>query len=456
MRIELAYPMTAAELAAAVGTTCPIDGNAVISAITTDSRLTRPGDLFVAICGKKHDGHLFLGDAQKQGAALLLAAREGKRNLCVGDTRRALGSIAALALKKHRIPTVAITGSVGKTGAKDAIAAVLGTRLCVHKTSENQNNELGVAYTVLSRPREAEVMVLEFGTNSPGEIAAHTEIAPPDVAVITAIGSAHIGVFGSREAILAEKSDIYKGMTDGLLILNGDDAYLRSLMPHIPVRYVGKSENCDPMACKVFFSRYGISYTLREKTGERRIFLRGVGTPRIYASLFALAAGEHFGIRADLAADALFRMPQPKGRQSILNIGGILLIDDAYNASPESMEEALHLFSMLSTSGKRYAVLGDMLELGDMSEALHRRVGLQAAQKADLLYFFGHYAPTMADGAREGGMPPDRIFIFEDAEACLFALRPKLSDGDTVLVKASHALGGAQIVRGICALGDPS
>lgn len=452
VRIELPYPMAAKELADAVGAPCPIDEGTVISAITTDSRLTKPGDLFVAICGKMHDGHLFLGDAKRRGASLLLATRSGEDMLSVENTKKALGTIAAYSLRKNRIPVVAITGSVGKTGAKDAIAATLAARLRVHKTQENQNNELGVPYTILSRKRDDEVMVLEFGTNSTGEISALADIATPDVAVITAIGSAHIGAFGSREAILAEKAGIYKGMTDGLLILNGDDAYLKTLSPQIPVCYVGKDENCDLCACKVFFSRYGISYTLLEKSGERRIFLRGVGTPRIYASLFALATATHFGIRQDLAADALFRMPQPKGRQSILNIGGILLIDDAYNASPESMEEALRLLATLPTARRRYAVLGDMLELGSMSEVLHRKIGMQAAKNADLLYSFGHYAQAIADGAGEGGMHPDCIHIYGDAEACLAALRPELSDGDTVLVKASHALGGARIVNGICSL----
>ena len=452
MRIELAYPMTAGELASVVGSPCPIVSDTVITAITTDSRMIRAGDLFVAIRGKNHDGHLFLGDAKKQGASLLLAARSGTDILSVEDTQGALSAIAAHTLRKHPVPIVAITGSVGKTGTKEAVGAVLGTRFRVHKTLENQNNELGLAYTLLSRKKDTEAMVLEFGTNNRGEIAGHAAIAPPDVAIITAIGTAHIGAFGSREAILSEKSDIYKGMSEGLLVLNGDDPLLKGLSPEIPVCYVGTGDGCDLAARKVFFSRYGVSYTLCTKKLENRIFLRGVGIPRIYASLFALAVGAHFGVREDLAADALFRMPEPKGRQSILNVGGILLIDDAYNASPEAMAEALRLLLTLPTAGRRYAVLGDMLELGGMSEELHHEVGLLAAKSADLLYSFGDYASCMADGAAEGGMPQERIFTFEGAEACLAFLKPRLTDGDTVLVKASHSLGGAEIVRGICTL----
>lgn len=299
-------------------------------------------------------------------------------------------------------------------------------------------------------------MVLEFGTNSKGEILRHTKAAPPDVAVITAIGSAHIGAFGSKEAILAEKADICRGMTDGLLLLNGDDAYLRRLSPTIPVRYVGMSEGCDLRARDVFSSRYGSSYTLSRAGGEHRVFLRGVGTPRIYTSLFALAIAEHFGISEEIATGALFRMPEAEGRQSILKVGGILLIDDAYNASPEAMEEALHLLRSLPTVGLRYAVLGDMLELGALGDTLHRSVGMRAAKIADRLYTFGKYAEAMAEGAKEAGMPHGAIHTASDAEACLAALKPRLSDGDTVLVKASHTLGGDRIVRGIRALTERS
>ena len=449
MRFELSHPMRAGEIATVLKTICPIDADTVISALTTDSRLTRPGDLFVALRGRSLDGHLFLKDAKQKGAALLLAEKEGDGMLSVANTARALGEIAAYSLQKHRIPVVAITGSVGKTGTKEAVAAALGAQLRVHKTAENENNELGVAYTLLSRKKDDEVMVLEFGTSSKGEIAGHAHIAPPSVAIITAIGSAHIGAFGSREAILAEKADIYKEMQDGLLLLNGDDAYLRALSPKIPVRYIGTGSDCNPSARKVFFSRYGISYTMAAKNGERHIFLRGIGRPKIYASLFALAAADHFGIKEDLAADALFRMPPTDGRQRLWNIGGILLIDDAYNASPESMEEALYLLSSLPTAGQRYAVIGDMLELGEMSEALHRKLGMQAARGADRLFYFGKYAQAVEDGAKEAGMPADRIALFPDADGCLAALRPCLSDGDTVLVKASHALNGTEIVNGL-------
>ena len=452
MRIELAYPLCAGEISEAVGAPCPIAADTVIPAITTDSRLTMPGDLFIAISGKTYDGHLFLGDAKRRGAALLLAEADGSNGLTVKSTRNAIGSIAAYSLRKNRIPVIAITGSVGKTGTKEAVGAVLGAQLRIHKTAENQNNELGVAYTVLSRKRDDELMILEFGTNKKGEIASHAAIAPPDVAIITRIGSAHIGAFGSREAILAEKSDIYKGMSEGLVLLNGDDPYLRELSPQIPVYYVGTSDGCDLAARKVFFSRYGASYTLLEESRERRIFLRGAGRPQIYASLFALGCAAHFGVRLDLAADALFRMPRPEGRQSIRSIGGILLIDDAYNASPESTEEALNLLFSLPAVGRRYAVLGDMLELGAMSEALHREIGKQAAAAADCLFAFGQYAAVMAEGATEAGMPREYIATFADAEACLAALRPRLTDGDTVLVKASHALNGSAIVRGLRAL----
>lgn len=453
MRIELAFPMTAREIASACGASLSESDDRVIEAITTDSRLVRPGDMFIALCGTHSDGHLFLPEARARGASLLVSQNRSEGCLSVKNTRGALRAIAAHYLKAHRIPVVAITGSVGKTGTKDAIAAALSPRFCVHKTIENLNNELGVSFTLLSRPKEAEIAVLEFGTNANGEIATLARCAPPDIAVLTAIGRAHIGAFGSREAIFREKASLLTEMQDGLAVLNGDDPLLASLAPSIPTLRVGLSEGLSLTARRISYSRYGTSYTLDGDGDGCRIFLRSVGSPHIYASLFAIAVSGHFGVPLSAARDALFRMPYAKGRQTVSDAGGVLLIDDSYNASPESMVAALELLSRLGRGHRRIAVLGDMLELGTAATALHAELGRESACCTDLLFSFGQYAEDIARGAIEGGMQECDIRTLHSADLCRRALLPILTDGDTVLIKASHALGGHSIAEAIRARG---
>ena len=453
MRIELSKPFCGKEIGAALSVDAAAFEKQEFSAICTDSRLVMPGDMFFALRGEREDGHRYISEATARGAALLVTEEAAPGALVCQSTREALCRLAAARKKELEIPVVAVTGSVGKTGAKDAISAVLGTRYRVHKTKGNQNNDLGLAYTLLSCPLDSEVMVLELGSNHPGEIEQLSRIVRPDVGVITSIGRAHMGAFGSIEAILREKASLCVGMEKGPLILNYDNPYLASLTSCYPILSVGTGESADFLAKGIFSSRFGTSYTLHTKTSTKRIFLRGTGRPRIYASLFAIAAAHHFGIPLPSTVEALFRMEYAEGRQNIEEVGGLLLIDDAYNASPESMEEALRLLSSVAAERVRYAVLGDMLELGESAALLHREVGRQAAANTEQLYAFGAYAEEMAKGALEGGMPGENVHTFPDATSVISAIMPKLSDGYVVLVKASHALDGSSIAEAIRARG---
>ena len=444
MRIELAFPCTAEEISEAVGRPTTATGT-VIRAITTDSRLVLPGDLFVALRGERTDGHRYLSEAKARGAALLLSEEPFPDALTVKNTRAALGLLASRSLEKQRPTVIAITGSVGKTGTKDAVAAVLSKQYRVYKTSENLNNDLGVAYTVLSRPGDTEQLVLELGTNHPGEIAALSELVSPDIGIITLIGSAHIGAFGSKENILAEKADILVGMHGGPLFLNGDDPYLRTLRYDGGSVLVSTKNAGDFRAEGIYTSRLGTSYTLCTPDEKRRVFLQGTGISRIYSSLFALAVGTHLGVPIASAVEALRTVGYARGRQTVEAVGGIILIDDSYNASPESVAEALRLLSALAPGRGRYAVLGDMLELGDAAEELHREIGRQTAECADFLLAFGDMAGWIREGAIAGGMAPEAISVFPDHQAVIAKLITEISDGDVVLVKASHALGGEWI-----------
>lgn len=449
MRIEPSFPIRIAELYSLFGKLPDFRDEQPIRAITTDSRLVCPGDLFVALRGDSADGHAYLEEARRRGAIISLSEIPTAGGITVDNTREALRCLASHYLAQHRVPVVAITGSVGKTGTKDAVAAALSPKYRVHKTADNQNNELGVSYTVLSRPEDAEFLVLELGTNHPGEIAAHSQAVHPDIGIITAIGSAHIGAFGTREAILSEKADLTRGMSGGRLILNRDDPYLVTLRPSLPTSYIGLRERADFFADEITYSESGTSYLLLKGEVRRPISLASIGRPCIYASLFAMAAAHHLGVPDCEAASALAEADHASGRQSVETIAGITLIDDSYNASPEAVEEALLLLSRLKARGKRHLVLGDMLELGEHAIDLHDRIGRLAAKEASYLYTFGNFADAVARGAKESGMQASAILQFPDADSVIHALLPRIAPGDVVLIKASHSLHGDRIADAI-------
>lgn len=451
MRIKLPIEMTVGELRRAVGASGTEDPRP-IHFLSTDTRSLLPGDLFWALHGERDDGHRYLMAAQDAKAAAILSESDIPGQLRVKNTHAALLALAGYTLKKRRIPVVAVTGSVGKTGAKDAVAAALSPHFTVHKTSENENNEIGVAKTVLSRPQSATLLVIEMGTNHKGEIAPLSLAVRPDLAIITAIGSAHIGAFGSKEAILEEKAHITDGMAgEGKLLLSANDPLLAGYRQH-SAEYIGIDTPADFMARGIFSSRFGTSYTLLHAGTERRIFLHGAGRPRVFSSLFALAAATHFGVPHTAAAGALLQMTHAAGRGSIHEVGGILLIDDAYNSSPEAVAEGLGLLSSVAAGRRRIAVLGDMLELGKDADKHHREIGRLAARHSDAVFAFGKLADKVAAGAQDAKMASEHIKIFENAEDCALGLIPLLSDGDAVLVKASNALGGDRIVAAIRAL----
>lgn len=448
MRIELPFPLALGDIRSAVGAEDDKNNAAIVNAITTDTRLLQKNDLYVALHGAKDDGHRYLEVAKTRGAVASIAECETARGIKVKSTHAALLDIAALSLRQHRVPVVAITGSVGKTGTKEAVAAALSPRYTVHKTKENENNELGIAKTVLSRNANATLLVLEMGSNHPGEIAPLSHCVSPDLAIITAIGSAHIGAFGSKEAILKEKAAITVGMRGGHLLILNDDPLLSSLVTKIPTISIGINTPADVMAEGIYSSRFGTSYTLKAEGTRQRVFLRGVGRPRVLSSLFAMAAARHLGVSMASAANALLRLSPPEGRGSVNEVGGVLLIDDAYNSSPEAVAEGISLLVTVAGGRRKIAVLGDMLELGEARRPLHCAVGAMAV-KADLLFAFGECADSIAKGAMEAGLASDRISCFSTCEDCIKGLLSELSDGDCVLVKASHALGGGRIVEAV-------
>lgn len=446
MRIELSVPIETAALLKRLGHVAGGKPPEYIRAVCTDSRRVQPGDLYIALRGEKDDGHRYLAKAQAGGASFLLSEREFPGALRVKSTREALGALATISLEARRPRVIGITGSVGKTTAKEYMAAVLSADYRVHRTNENENNEIGLPKTILTRPADCEILIAEFGTNHPGEIAAHTALCRPDIAVITLIGQAHLGAFGSREAIFAEKTAILSASPTPLALLNRDDDLLSGIRLSGSVG-VALHAPADITAADIRVGADFVTFTAKGDGFTEECTLSGSGKERIYAALFALGVGRIFGVSLSDAVRALKKAVPPKSRQQIINGSSCTLIDDAYNASPESVRAALELLSALAGSRRRIAILGDMLELGDRTESLHEDAGRSAAGFADRLFAFGEMAHAYAAGAILGGMRKEAVMTFDDPESCAEAVCGSIIPRDILLVKSSHAAGGYKITE---------
>lgn len=407
-----------------------------------DSRNIQPGQLFVALQSAR-DGHDFIPMAMERGAAACLCSRRmgDFPAIYVDDPRKALGDIAREELKRIGARVVAVTGSVGKSTTKELIACALEGTYRVAKTPANHNNDIGMPMAILSMPLDTEVAVLEMGMNHLGEIAYLSSIAHPDVAVIINIGTAHIEFLGSQEGIRNAKMEIVSGMTDkGMLLLNGDDVMLRNLERKMQQRitYFGKSEGCDIRAFDV--RQEGEYLRFRVEAGRLSIpvELRLEGEHYVLDALAAIAVALKLVVPSSKIGENLSRFHNLSGRQEIFKAGAYTIIKDCYNAGPESMAAALSVLG--NKPGRKIAVLGDMLELGDCTPAEHYRIGRIAAEKADLVFAYGSHAARVKDGTITGGMPESRGMAFEDKDELLAALKRTAKPGDVLLFKASRGV----------------
>ncbi|MFA5561091.1 MAG: UDP-N-acetylmuramoyl-tripeptide--D-alanyl-D-alanine ligase [Eubacteriales bacterium] len=480
MRVPLIPPLTLAELAAGLRAAPPaVGGERLCRGIATDSREVRAGDVFLALQGAHTDGNRYVSDAQNRRAAAVITNLPEfiheiqMPRLLVDDPVKALGRLAVAQTwgKSHRV--VAITGSVGKTTTKAYTASVLAQGFAVHQTEGNYNNHLGLPLTLLATPPEAEVLVLEMGMNHAGEISYLSQLAQPHIGVITHIGTAHIGLLGSREAICRAKLELLDGMTeDGVLLLGANEellapgaGLLRAWRGRLPqIFYVGWD---DPQADFAMLpcpsSAEGQRYLFRTPFGPPSpLSFQGVGMPAKQAALFAAAVGCLLGIPTQGIETGLRTATLPAMRQRVYEIGDLTVLDDCYNASPESVRAACDTLRELAEEreapphegkppfGRTVALLGDMLELGDFAEALHRQTGAYAAHNGlGLLFVFGRHAAWLAEGALEGGMEKGRVVVlddrhtFEENAARLLSL---LQPHDLLLVKASRAAGAERFL----------
>ena len=425
-----------------------------ISAVDIDSRNITPGGLFIPIIGERFDGHAFINDALEAGAAGCFTARsrdsyrDDKFYIKVDSTQKALRDLAVYYKKKFDIPFVAVTGSVGKTTTKDMVAAVLGEKFKVLKTEGNFNNELGLPLTLLRLDRSCQIAVLEMGMNHFGEIDYLTKIVHPDVALITNIGDAHIENLGSRENILKAKCEIFGGMTeDGLAVLNGDDELLCTLKGALAMEQVwcGQGENCGYRALELDQSGdEAVKCLIRTPADEFPCEIPGLGRHMIYPALMAAAVGEHFGLTSQEIARGILHFAPTKMRMNILHRGeDITILDDAYNANPQSMRAAVEVLSK-SKGRPRIAVLGDMFELGALSPVLHTGVGDYLARSGvEYLVAVGEQSKHIADAARSA--LGDRAYHCEDKETAKSVLKELIQPGCTVLVKASRGMAFEEI-----------
>ncbi len=430
--------------------------------VSIDTRTIRPGQLFVAICGPNFDAHDFLDRALDDGARGLLIDRQKFDKLIghgdqpvigVDDTTRALGELAAAHRQRFSGPVVALTGSSGKTTSKEMCAAVLGAKWDCLKTEGNLNNEFGLPLTLMRRESHHEAAIVELGMNHRGEIARLAQIAAPTVAVITNIGTAHIEYLGSLEAIAEEKGDLFAALGEhGIAVANWDDpnVALQSKRCSGEVVRYGVSPDAQVRAEAIRFLPEGaFVFDLITPQGRVQARVEGLGETTIINALAAAGAGVACGLDPAQIARGLGAYAPIAGRMTRLALArSITLIDDSYNANPQSMTAALETLARLKGPGRGIAILGAMGELGEESEAAHQGIGSRVAELGiDGVVVLGDVARDITSGAAAGGMDADRITFFESFDDAKGPLAEMLEPRDIVLVKGSRAARMERVVE---------
>jgi murE/murF fusion protein len=436
------------------------------SDISIDSRKISKDDLFVAIKGEVHDGHSFTSDVIGHGVSGLLIDRTktdklpGKESIksrivciTVNDTTRALGDLAAFNRKRSNVAVVAITGSNGKTSTCKMTADVVSPRFCTLSTSGNLNNLIGLPLTLLNLSLNHRWAVLELGMNRPGEIKRLAEICSPDIGVITNIGPAHLEGLGSLDAVMQAKGELLEKIKpNGTAVLNADDPRLLQLADHTSrdVLLFGMGKSAVIKALSVKGKGPGLSFTLVLPDESITVYIKTPAVFMVSNALAAAAVGYLLGLTAKEIKDGLEDFKPVKARMNILKTGkGINIIDDSYNANPDSMKAAINTLMSLKGNNRGVLVAGDMLELGEHAESMHRNIGrIAAGSDIAMLYVTGQFAQTVAAGAMDEDMDSHDIFTGTKQEI-LEVITGRLSHDDWVLVKGSRGMAMEMIVQGL-------
>lgn len=422
--------------------------------VTTDSRAVKPGELFVALKGGNFDGHDYCVKAAELGAAGVVVSRDveglpaGVSVFKVEDTLLAYQQLAhAYRLKQQGLKVFAITGSNGKTSTKDLLAACLGAKYKVVKTQGNFNNEIGLPKTLLSIQTDTDIAVVEMGMRGLGQIAELCRIAEPDSGLITNVGETHMELLGSMENIGKAKSEIVVDLpSDGFAVLNGDNEYVLAAAgkTKAQVVYFGLGENCDYRGSDIVTSALGTTFTCTEKKSGKSVSVRLqlIGEHNVYNALSAIAGAACYGVPLEDSAKALATARLTGSRQEIIYIGDITFINDAYNASPASMEAALKTLAEAKKAAhgavRTIAVLADMLELGAISEDAHRRVGRWAVENGvDYVLTYGPEAAYISEEVKKLG---GETCHYADRQGAADKLRQLATAGDIILLKGSNSM----------------
>jgi UDP-N-acetylmuramoyl-tripeptide--D-alanyl-D-alanine ligase len=462
-------PLTLAEVAEAVGGSThdiPDPDAPVTGPVVIDSREVKPGGLFAAFAGEHVDGHDYARQAVEAGAVAVLATRPvGVPAIVVTDVQDALGALAQHVIERLGTTVVALTGSSGKTSTKDLIAQLLRHLGPTVWTPGSLNNEIGLPLTALRATEETRHLVLEMGARGVGHIRYLTELTPPHVGVVLNVGTAHVGEFGSRERIAEAKGELVEALppaqAGGLAVLNADDPLVRAMASRTEARVVlfGESPEADVRAENVRLNDRGQPvFTLRTPSGCGDVTLRLYGEHHVSNALAAAAVARDLGMSTDEIATALCEAGTlSHWRMEVTERpDGVTVVNDAYNANPDSMRAALRALAAMGRAsqaqgGRTWAVLGGMAELGGESLAEHDAVGRLAVRLnvSKLVAVGGTEAAWMQMGAYNEGSWGEESVHVSDAEAAIDLLRGELRPGDVVLVKASRAVGLERIAQAL-------
>lgn len=422
-----------------------------IKDVVIDNRCVTDGCAFVAIKGDRFDGRDFIQSAIDKGASVVITEKEQLLfpQIIVEDTQRALLDLACLNRSRFSGMLVGITGSVGKTTTKEMVAKVLSSKMNVLKTMGNLNNKIGLSKTLFGLDSSHEAAVIEMGMSNAGEISALSQTSKPTVGIITNIGTSHIENFESRDEILKAKLEILDGMPNGsTLIVSGDNDKLKDLIlpDHIIVRCGIENKNCDYFADNIKTDGLKTEFDVKYKGNIVHVMIPTVGSHNVLNALYGFAVGIIANIEPDEIAKALGEYQVVGMRQKIFDIDGVTVMADCYNASPESMKAAMTALMTIPCRGKRVAVLGDMLELGNMSLKSHQDVGRTAASFGiNEVYCFGKNAKHIYEGAinycnSKNEDCSSQVKYFEDREDLVKELKKEIKTGDAVLFKASRMM----------------
>lgn len=439
--------------------------NGTVTSISTDSRECTDGTLFVAIKGEHFDGHNFIAETMRAGAVCAICERlPNDANelpgdlVLVQDSIKALGALAHEYAKRISPAVTAVTGSVGKTTTKEFIYSVLCERYTAHKTEGNFNNELGLPLSMLSMKKGTSAAVFELGMSFKGEISYLSKLACPKIAAVTNIGNSHIENLGSRENICRAKLEIVDGLaSDGYLLLNADEPLLFAQKDAFEQKVIllsMQNPQADYRALNVrTYDDYSIYDLVLPNRVVTNIQIPTIGVHNVFDSVYAFVIGLLMGMSDDEIKRGLMKFKNTGMRQNVYEYGGITIIEDCYNAGPESMKASLDVLSRLSAKNgaRSIAVLGEMRELGEYSKQLHMEIGRTVASKnIGRLFAFGHDAENIALGAINHGYSHDCVGIngdIESPEALASALRSVLKAGDIVLFKASRAVRLERVIE---------